>query len=215
MYTQVYLHHTTRAFDIMLKRIFSKDIMKRIDYPKPEKDDIERFVNYDDFWLREQMVHISEKGGSLESTLARDVLRRAPLKWVVQKMAFADAQTLSTDPDYSIVVNLENDLEDIAQRAKVDVEKICFDTPWKDLPFENRYRPYSSSHDTATIKVESKGAISDIAMDPTSLCFYLAKHIAQIIRVYTLQKHRIEVAQAICQKYANLAQYVWKKNLQI
>jgi len=211
MYTQVYLHHTTRAFDIMLKKIFSKDIMKSIGYPKPEKDDIERFVNYDDFWLRGQIIHISQKSGSLESTLAKNVLKRDPLRWVVQKTAFADAQTLKTDPDYPIVVNLENDLEDIAQRAGVDVAKICFDTPWKDLPFENRYRPYSSSEDTEAIKVASKGQISDIAMDPTSLCFYLAKHIAQIIRVYTLQKHRIDVAQAITKKYANLKQYVWKR----
>lgn len=33
MYTQVYLHHTTRAFDIMLKNIFSKDLLNEMNYP--------------------------------------------------------------------------------------------------------------------------------------------------------------------------------------
>ncbi|MCK4830482.1 hypothetical protein KA005_82960, partial [bacterium] len=209
MYTQVYLHHTTRAFDLMLRKIFSKEILKGLDYPKPEKNDLERYVKYDDFWLRKQLINISQEGHSFESILAKNVLSRDPLRYVMQKRAFADAQTLETDPDYSIIANLENDLKDIAQRASVEEKSICFDSPWKDLPFENRYRPYSSSDDTATIKVEVKGEIADIARDPSSLCFYLAKRVAQIIRVYTLQEQRRDVARAITGKYPTLKQYVW------
>lgn len=127
----------------------------------------------------------------------------------MQKKAFAEAQTLATDPDFANIVNLENDIEDIANRAGIEIEKIYFDTPWQDLPFENRYRPYSSSEDRDVIKVRSRGKTLDIAMDPTSLCFYLAKLQAQIIRIYTLNEHRESVAKAIADKYPNLQQYIW------
>jgi len=209
MYTQVYLHHTSRAFDIMLKRVFSKDDLMEMNYPKPKKNSIQRIVGFDDFWLRKQIAARS-KGSSFESTLAKGILDRNPVRWVVQKIAFADAQTLATDRDYSSIENLENDVDDIAKRAQIESKKIHFDTPWKDLPFENRYRPYSSSKDTSPIKVKSKEGIKDIALDPTSLCFYLAKHIAQVIRVYTLNEHRKDVAAAIVDKYPKLKKYVWQ-----
>jgi HD superfamily phosphohydrolase len=209
MYTQVYLHHTTRAFDIMLKNVFLKDFLNNLNYPKPVKADIERIVGFDDFWLRRQLLHLSQHGSSLGKTLSANILNRNPLKVVMQKKAFADAQTSAIDPDYAKIVNLENDIEDIARRAGIETEKIYFDTPWKDLPFENRYRPYSSSEDRNVIKVRLRGKISDIAMDPTSLCFYLAKCIAQTIRIYTLDEHREDVAKAISDKYSDLVQYIW------
>lgn len=208
MYTQVYLHHTSRAFDIMLKRVFPKDTLNRIKYPKPTKKDIKRIIRFDDMWLRRQ-IETRSRGSPPVSTLAKDILCRNPVRWVVQKIAFAEAQTLSTDRDYAKIENLENDVGDIAKRAGVETEEIHFDTPWKDLPFENRYRPYSSK-EINPIKVKSAGEMKDIAMDPTSLCFYLAKHIAQIIRVYTLDEHRKDVAAAIVGKYPNLKQYVWQ-----
>jgi HD superfamily phosphohydrolase len=48
MYLQVYAHHTRRAFDLMLKSIFPNE---ELGYPKPNKEEIENLVNYDDSWL--------------------------------------------------------------------------------------------------------------------------------------------------------------------
>jgi HD superfamily phosphohydrolase len=212
MYTQVYLHHTTRAFDVMLKKILSKDVLTEMNYPKPVEEDIERIVGFDDLWLRKQLVLLSTEGSPEAKILATCILNRDPLKVVIQKKAFADAQTLETDPDFAIIVNLENDVEDIANRAGIAPDEIYFDIPWKDLPFENRYHPYFSSEEKNVIKVRSRGKVSDIAMDPTSLCYYLAKRIAQMIRIYTLNKHRKDVGEAIVTKYPDLQQYLWLTN---
>lgn len=209
MYTQVYLHHTTRAFDLMLNGIFSRERLNEMNYPKPEKGDVERIVDFDDFWLKKQIVRISQEGSSYEKTLATNILNRNPIRWVIQKRAFAEAQTGATDPHFASIVNLENDKEDIASRAGIEPEKMFFDTPWKNLPFKNRYRPYSSSQDTEVIKVKSRGGTMDIAMDPSSLCFILAKRIAHIVRIYTLNEHRESVAKAIANKYHDLQEYIW------
>ena len=121
---------------------------------------------------------------------------RDPLRWVVRKRAFAEAETQNVDPDYSNIVNLQNDLEDLAQRAGIEVNTLFFDSPWQDLPFYNRYSPYTSSPDKATIKVRARGQTQDIAMDPSSLVFYLAKRQAQVIRLYTLKENREQMANA-------------------
>lgn len=212
MYTQVYLHHTNRAFDIMLNEIFSKEKLEELDYPKPEKDDIEQLTEFDDFWLRKQLVLISQGGNSYEKTLAQNILCRNPIRWVMKKEAFMEAQTGDIDPLFTSIVNLEKDKEDIASRAEIEAEKIFFDTPWKSLPFKNRYRPYSST-ESGAIKVKSRGGTSDIAMDKASLCFFLAKRIAQVVRVYTLAENRESVVKAIIDKYPNLQKFAWAPNI--
>lgn len=210
MYTQVYLHHTSRAFVLMLSKIFSKDVLDSINYPEPQKGQIERIVGFDDFWLRHQLAKLSGSDDDLQKTLAIGLLARDPIRWVMQKQAFADAQTLSTDPDYAKIENLENDKKDIAKLAEIEPESLYFDTPWKDIPFENRYRPYSMRQDQPAIKVCYRGEISDIAMTPSSLAFYLAKYMAQVIRIYTLKEHRKAVAEALAHKYPDLKQYLWR-----
>lgn len=37
MYTQVYTHHTRRAFDLMLKSMFTDDVIEELDYPGPKQ----------------------------------------------------------------------------------------------------------------------------------------------------------------------------------
>jgi len=209
MYTQVYLHHTTRAFDLMLNQIFSTDRLQKIEYPKPEKDEIQHIINFDDYWLKGLIAQISKEGNSREKILAKNILNRNPLKWVIRKLAFEDAQTGAVDPHFASIVNLENHKEEIAHRAGTGANEIFFDIPLYDLPFKNRYHPYSSSDDTDIIKVKSRGGTKDIAMDSSSLCFILAKRIANIARIYTSNKHRESVANAIAEMYPDLQQYVW------
>ena len=210
MYTQVYLHHTSRAFDIMLKEVFNNVNFDELNYPKPIEEDIERIINYDDLWLIKQIKRLSRMNYSLETLLASNILTRNPLRWVVRKRAFADAQTLDTDPVYSNIVNLANDFEDIAKRAGVETETLYIDGLVKDLPFHNKYRPYLSSEGEKDIKVRTGGKIQDIALDSSSLVFYIAKRIAQAIRIYTLQENREKVVKAIINKYPNLKQFVWQ-----
>ncbi len=210
MYTQVYLHHTSRAFDIMLKEVFKNVNFDELNYPKPTEEDIERIINYDDLWLTKQIMRLSRTNHSLETLLASNILARNPLRWVVRMRAFANAQTLETDPDYSNIVNLENDFEDIAKRAGIETETLFIDGLFKDLPFQNKYRPYTSSEGEKVIKVRIGDQIQDIALNPSSLVFYLAKRIAQAVRIYTLQDNREIVVKTIRDKYPNLKQYVWQ-----
>ena len=209
MYTQVYAHHTRRAFDIMLKSMFSKNILDELQYPKPIKRDIMRMVDFDDSWLLNQVNVISKKKNSPESLLARGILNRDPIRWVIRKEAFADAQTGAIIPEYTTIISIRDTKNDIAQDVQVDFNLIYFDEPWTDLPFENRYRPYSEKE--KPIKIESGGRISDIASDESSLAFYIAKYMAQAVRIYTLREHRQNVSKAIASKYPSLKDLVWRE----
>lgn len=185
MYTQVYLHHTARAFDLMLKRIFSKDIMKELNYPKSTKNDIIRIIDFDDIWLYKQIKIISENKNQ-RSIIAKKLLNRDPIRCVIEKVAFVDAQTQATDPEYSKIQSIYNNIDVIAKEAEMNKEDIYIDEPWTDLPLENRYHPYTSTTEEIgikPIKVYSKGRIIDIAMDSSSITYYIAKYLAQIIRI--------------------------------
>jgi hypothetical protein len=214
MYTQVYLHHTTRAFDLMLQRVLSRDVLEELDYPKPEKDDIERLVDFDDLWLYGRIKEISNSPDS-KCQIAKKIINRDPIRCVIEKIAFVDAHSQATDPEFSTVKSISNNIDVIAKEADIKEEEIFVDEPWKDLPLENRYRPYTLSEtqdEIKPIKVESRGKIMDIAEDTSSIAYYVAKYMAQIIRIYTPLECKDRLATAIRNRYKELHHLIWTKD---
>jgi HD superfamily phosphohydrolase len=217
MYTQVYMHHTRKAFDIMLANAFSESSLDGLNYPEPKKDDIERFIWYDDSWLRSRIEYLSHNSKGIESILSSGILNRDPIRWVIEKSTYAEVKDIETeakrfyaDTDFLNIANLEQEKEDIAKLAGIECEEIFFDTPLQNILFSSRYTPYSPS-DYKAIKIKSAGETTEIASNPSSLAYYIARCSAQICRVYTLQEHRERVAQVISNKHPDLKRYTWRK----
>jgi len=214
MYTQVYTHHTRRAFDIMLKSIFSNENFEKLNYPKPSDRDIHRLLNCDDIWLLEKIREISQ-GSGIEADMAKLLLERRSIKKVVEKIAYADIDGKLKDSIFSQIEGLEGFKEVFANEIGLDPRLILFDKPWRDLPFEEKYRQYSYSREeekAKAIKILKKdGSIVDVASDESSLAYHLSRRLAQIIRIYTLDEKRNELADSIEKKNPNLKVAIVRK----
>ena len=204
MYTQVYTHHTRRAFDTMLKCLFSKDKKDVLDYPPPSKKEIHRLVNYDDAWLMEKIHEASQSENKTDATIARCFRRGEQIRRVVEKIAYVERDSERTDPHFTAIETLENFKEEIANKMNADANCIFFDKPWKDLPFERKYRQYGSGEGGAIKLLFRDGKIRDIANDTSSLAYIVSRWIARIVRVYTLKEKRDALRKAILEKCPNL-----------
>ena len=207
MYTQVYTHHTRRAFDIMLKSIFSKEVVKNVDYPSTSKRKIGRLLNYDDSWLIRQIKKIATSKSKYknEAIIAQRLLRREPLRRVIEKIAYMERDSKRVDPDFSAIETLESFKDEIAKKARADPSFIFVDKPWKDLPFESKYRQYGKEDDGGAIRLLFRdGKIRDIANDPSSLAYNVSKWMARVVRIYTLKEKRDKIGRVIAKKCPNL-----------
>jgi HD superfamily phosphohydrolase len=214
MYTQVYTHRTRRAFDIMLKAVFTKDIMKNIDYPKAtSRRDINRLLEFDDAWLLNQIKEIS-KGKGTEAEIAKLFVKREQIRAVLEKIAYYDVENKLTDLTFSRIDTLERFKKEFSRELKVDENLIFFDRPWKDLPFEKRYRQYSSlrGNETKTIKILLGKEARDIAFDESSLAYHLSRKLAQVIRIYTIKEKRKKLENAIIRRIPELKDLIVKKS---
>jgi len=207
MYTQVYTHHTRRAFDIMLKAIFTKENFEALNYPKPLKNDICRLINYDDNWLLEEIRKVSQKS-DIEARIAESLLKRDPIRRVVERIAYVDVINKLTDNILSKIEVLENFKDELAKEIGLDSKLIFFDKPWRDLPLEEKYRQYSYSKEEEKAKAikiwRRNGEIVDVASDESSLAYHLSRKLAQVIRVYTISEKRAELANIIENKSPDL-----------
>lgn len=213
MYTQVYTHRTRRAFDTMLKVLFSKEVMKNIGYPKATSGDINRLPDFDDAWLLSEIKEIS-KSSTAEARIAKLFEKREHIRAVIEKIAYADVESSSIDPTFTTIDALESFKKELADEVKVDPNLIFFDRPWKDLPFEKRYRQYYSSgeEEAKTIKMLlGDGEVRDVAFDISSLAYHLSKKLAQVIRVYTLKEKRNRLATAIIRRHPELKGFLVRK----
>jgi len=209
MYTQVYTHHTRRAFDIMLRSIFSKDVMDSLDYPRPSKKDVHRLVNYDDAWLLEKIDEIAKSGKGNEAVVARCFSRGDQIRRVVDKIAYAERASQRIDPHFTAIETLESFRDEIAAQIGIDTDFIFFDKPWKDLPFESKYRQYGSDREGGAIKLLLRdGKTRDIAYDPSSLAYNVSRWIARVVRVYTLKEKRDASRKVIAKKCPNLRPFL-------
>lgn len=212
MYTQVYTHHTRRAFDIMLKSVFSKDVMNTIDYPKPSQKEIARLLDYDDAWLQGKIDEIAKSGKGNEAIMARCFGRGEQIRRVVEKIAYAERASQRIDPHFTAIETLESFRDEIAAKINVDSEFIFLDKPWKDLPFESKYRQYGSDRDGGAIKLLLRdGKTRDIAYDPSSLAYNVSRWIARVVRIYTLKEKRDALRKVIAKKCPNLKAFLVTK----
>lgn len=207
MYTQVYTHHTRRAFDIMLKAIFSEDVMKELDYPSTSKREIEKLLDYNDAWLWGKIDEIANSRPSYkdEALIAQRFMKREPIRLVIEKISYMERDSKRVDPDFSAIETLESFKEEIAAKAKADPNFIFIDEPWRDLPFESRYRQYRQEEEGGAIRLLFRdGRIRDIAKDPSSLAHNVSKWMARVIRIYTLKEKRDKIGRVIAKKCPNL-----------
>ena len=208
MYTQVYTHHTRRAFDVMLKFIYSKDILKDLEYPRPTKKEIGNIENYDDAWLFEKTAEIAQLGKGNESIIAQCFRRGKQIRRAVDKIAYAQRDSQRIDPQFTAIETLESFKDEIAANIGIDPDLIFFDKPWKDLPFESKYRQYGQGEGGAIELLFRDGETRDIAFDPSSLAFNVSKWIARVVRVYTLELKRKTLAKVIAKKCPDLKPFL-------
>jgi len=218
MYLQVYAHHTRRAFDLMLMSLFPKEEFDNLGYPKPIKEEIGQIINFDDMWLLEKIKEIAESHDkSFRTSLAAQFLVRDPIRCVCECLAFTDVRGPGERviPAYTTLSNLgsKEAREDIANSTSIPVEEIWVDMPFQDLPFENRYRPFSyrgrSEKGLIRVLTNPNDEPKDIADFPGSLASFLARNMAQIVRIYTTQKHRIKLRDCLKKRYGNLEEIMW------
>ena len=214
MYTQVYTHRTRRAFDIMLKAILTKELIENMDYPKATARDIDRLIEFDDAWLFDYIKKIAEEGSGDEAKIAKLFIKREQIRAVIEKIAYYDVESKSIDPTFTTIEALESFKKELAREIKTNPELIFFDRPWKELPFEKRYRQYcpSQGEGTRTIKILLGNEARDIASDPSSLAFHLSKKLAKVIRIYTLKEKRKKLEKAITRRHPELKDLVVKKS---
>ncbi|MEM2130764.1 MAG: HD domain-containing protein [Candidatus Bathyarchaeia archaeon] len=203
MYTQVYTHHTRRAFDIMLKAIFSKEIVENLGYPHSTKKDIEKIQDFDDHWLFREIEEIANSNSDHkdERYIAQLFLKREPIRRVMEKIAFMERDSKRIDPEFTVIETLENFREDIAKKADLNPNFMFIDKPWKDLPFESKYRQYGQGAIKLLLR---NGKIKDIADDPASLAYNVSKWVARVVRIYTVKDKRNKLRRIIEEKCPEL-----------
>lgn len=218
MYLQVYVHHTRRAFDLMLKTLFPKDKFGSLDYPKPNKEEIGQITNFDDNWLLEEIKGVAKTDrNTLRSSLANQFLKRDPIRRVCQCLAFTDVREPGKRqlPAYTTLCNLSVTLgrKDTKIFAKIPIDEIWTDKPVEDLPFENRYRPFSyrgeSEKGIIRVWTSPDEDPKDIAEFPSSLASFLARNMAQMVRIYTTQRYRIKLRDHLKKQYGNFEEILW------
>lgn len=218
MYLQVYAHHTRRAFDLMLKTIFYQDKFESLGYPKPNRQEIDQIVTFDDNWLLGEIKKVAKaKGTPRRSSLATQFLKRDPIRRVCECLAFKDVLEPSKRelPAYT---TLSNFCSTLARKEMVDIsnipkEEIWTDKPFEDLPFENRYRPFSyrgeSEKGIIRVWASPDKEPKDIAEYPSSLASFLARNMAQMVRIYTTRKNRIILRDHLKERFGNYKEILW------
>jgi HD superfamily phosphohydrolase len=206
MYTQVYTHHTRRAFDLMLKAMLNQQAIQQMTYPAPVKKKVQKIINCDDNWLLNNIARIAKANLGEPSEIATRFLCRDPIRPVIEKIAYADSETGAIDPDFTRIEGLQSFKEELARDIQISPYLIFFDRPWKDLPFESKYKQYSvSAEEGKAIKMQLRdGTIKDITSDESSLAFQISRQLAHVIRVYTLKEKRKKLGEAITKKYPSL-----------
>jgi HD superfamily phosphohydrolase len=216
MYLQVYAHHTRRAFDLMLKSLFPKKEFESLGYPKPQIKEIDKIVDFDDSWLVGKIKSVA-KGSSRRSLLAKEFLMREPIRWVCECLAFTDIREPGKRamPAFTTLSNFCDSIEkkEKDRSLSVPLKEIWSDEPFKDMPFENRYRPFSyrGESEKGIIRVwrNQDEEPRDIAEVPNSLAFFLARNTAQMVRIYTTKKNRIKLREYLKQKFARFEEITW------
>lgn len=214
MYVQVYNHHTTRAFDIMLKNTFNKKTIENLEYPRPTPSDINRFLEYDDLWLFNELRNLSKRNNvsTLRKLLAKGILYRDPLRCIVERIAYPPAQTTFQDEYFQMIasINEEPIKRKIAKEAGIKPDYIFSDVPLRNVLLESRFIPYRSSKEPseetehAVIKIMSIEGPQDIALDPSSIVSTISKQVPQVIRIYTSKQFRKKVCDAVANQFPKL-----------
>lgn len=218
MYLQVYAHHTRRAFDLMLKSLFPKEQFESLGYPKPTKDEIHEIVDFDDNWLLGKIKAAAKTNGNTHcSSLATQFMKRDPIRCVCECLAFTDVLEPGKRamPAYTTISNLSSmsARKEMADSFNLPIEEIWVDKPMEDLPFENRYRPFSyrGESEKGIIRILSSADEEprDIAEVPSSLASFLARNMVQMARIYTTQEHRVMFRDHLKKRYSDFEDIMW------
>jgi len=221
MYTQVYMHKTTRAFDIMLNGLFNQKLLDELNYPSNDASKISDFVYYDDCWLRNMLMKLSRDKSFNLNFLSEMILSRNPIRCVIEKSIFTERADVEEHPDYTTIKNLYPTKKLLAERAKIEESDIFFDEPWDELPIDSKYRPYLSfgeidsegngigDQSDKAIKIKTRTGSIDIASLPNSIAYRIARQQAKVIRMYTYPHLRKQLGEATIEIAPTVSHLVW------
>jgi uncharacterized protein len=213
MYTQVYTHKTTRAFDLMLMKLIDKEHFDSYGYPHPSGD-IEQFIDFDDYWLWNKLKELSLENSFKYKELAKNMILRKPIKCVIEQQDLTEIGTNSQDKFYTEISLLKsNNL--LYTESGIENEYIFVDEPWKKLPIYSPYYliapPNKDEGDYNPILIRTKTGDIDIALLPYSIAYRIAKHQAKVIRMYTIPEKRKQLSETIRSIQPELSSLIWKK----
>jgi len=217
MYTQVYTHHTARAFDLLLQKIFNREIIESTGYHKI-KEDINTLLKFDDHWLNMLIKDLASDKEFEYHELAERILYRNPIKCVIEKTALMDRLDRKVDPEYTTISDLRYELGTISERTGINNNFIFFDEPWANLPYG--FQPYVPTEVSPEkpLEVEEKKPIIirtgrgliDIAQEPNSIAHHISRVSAQVIRIYTLDNYRELLGNTLGEMRPIIDHLVWK-----
>jgi HD superfamily phosphohydrolase len=217
MYTQVYTHHTTRAFDLMLQNTLSREVLDEAEYHKINED-VNLLLNFDDHWLNMLLKELSLNEKYEHNILANNIIYRKPIKCVVEKSALMDRLSKYIDSEYTTISDLKYEKERLSEETGIKVDYIFFDEPWTNLPYG--FQPYIPTEispekplevvEKKPIIIRTKKGLIDIAQEPNSIAHHISRFLAQVVRIYTLERYRKLLGITLGKIRPTIDHLIWK-----
>jgi len=181
----IYFHRASRAAQIMIQKALERaePELKLLSFRTPDE-----YIALDDYSVWSQL-----KACQKSRSLIEDIESRRLIKCSYEKTFFAKDELLS-----SVFTNdaVRQQMEqEIALKAKVDPEQVCIDVPsLPSVPYH--YAMEIEPMDIPVFHETKEGKKLRVSLTELSQIIGVMRVFMNIIRVYTVQKHREAVMKA-------------------
>ncbi len=181
----IYFHRASRAAQIMIQKALeqAEPELKLLSFRTPDE-----YLALDDYSVWSQL-----KACQKSRSLIEDVENRRLIKCSYEKTFFAKDELLS-----SVFTNdavREQMEQEIARKAKVDPEQVCIDVPsLPSVPYH--YAMEIEPMEIPVFRETKEGKKVRVSLTELSQIIGVMRVFMNIIRVYTVQKHRDAVMKA-------------------
>lgn len=194
MFLNVYYHHSVRAAEIMLRKAMNhaRELLGLITF-----DDIEDFLKLDDAYVISGLRELdpSEYKGTnrKEAKIAKETFRKLNERNLIKpayerELHIKDEYIAKLLSEESIRTQKESE---IAEKSEIDPEHVTVDVPTlASMPY------YPRDIDPVEIpifEVTVDGTKNQVSLTESSQLVNVLKGYVDLLRVYTLQKHRKKI----------------------
>ena len=206
MYSEIYSHHTSNAFNILAKEVYREllDIGKA-----PELEEIrkspEDYLWFDDNWFINTLFNIQKKEVSGRTwDFIKRILHRKPLKVAKEARCIVEMDGRGSE-EYTTIDKIRRgakirDL--ILEETKIPEDLLFVSFPRTEISGLKPYYEPTTTEDVderieQAIRIKDGDTIYTIASNPNSLIRELATKTLNIGRVYTPEKYAEAVKEVI------------------